>query len=77
MNVVTGILGAIIALPKIGAMVNDWLAAITAWYVTTVNEKNAQAISDAASFAARAKTKEDRIEAASKWQTALSRRSST
>lgn len=68
------ILAAIIALPKIGNQVNAWMAQIFAWYVTQQNEENAHAICDAASFALRAKSQEERYEASEKWVQAFSRR---
>ncbi len=61
-------------LPKIGDQVNAWLAQLFAWYIQQQNQANVQAIADAAAFALRAQTKEDRLEAAKKWQDALSRR---
>lgn len=75
MTLVIAILQALIATPKIGGMVNAWIAQVFAWYVTTQNEANGKAIADAAAFSLRAQTKEERLEAAKKWQDALSRRS--
>ena len=77
MTLVIAILQALVALPKIGELVNGWLAQIIAWYISSQNERNAQAIADAAAFSLRAQTKEDRLAAAKKWQDALSRRSTT
>ena len=77
MTLVIAILQALVALPKIGDLISGWLSQIIAWYISSQNERNAQAIADAAAFSLRAQTKEDRLEAAKKWQAALSRRSTS
>lgn len=73
MALVTQILGALIALPKIGALINGWIAEITSWYVNMQNEGTKHAIADAAAMAARAETQDDRVAAAKAWRDALSR----
>lgn len=73
MSVVLTILQALIAIPKIGALINGWIAEITAWYVNMQNEGTKHAIADAAAMAARAQNQDERVAAAKAWRDALSR----
>lgn len=67
------LLDALVALPKVGAYIEALIDAISAWRMARLNRENASAIADATAFALRAETKEDRVEAAGRWQTAFRR----
>lgn len=67
------ILDALIAIPKIAGYVEQIVSAITAWYVGRQKAETLSKIADAAAFAARAQTDEERYQAAEKWRSALSR----
>lgn len=73
MTTVIIILEAIIAIPKIGAMIENWAGLLSMWWLSRQTEKTKEAIYEAAKEGAQAVTKEDRIEALKKWQAALSR----
>jgi len=64
---------ALAALPTLISKVEEFAAGVVLWYVSRENNTTAKEIADAASFAARAKTKEDRVEALRLWSRALSR----
>lgn len=66
------ILNALIAIPKIAGYVEQVVAAAMAWYVARQKAETLAQIADAAAFAARAQTDEDRYQAAEKWRSALS-----
>lgn len=68
------ILEAMIALPKIGEQIRELIGAVSAWFMSIQDEANAKKIADAAAFALRAKTEEERYAASQKWRDALSRR---
>lgn len=65
------LLDALVAIPKIAGYIESLVAAITFWYVNRQNGKALAAIADAAAFAGRAKTQEDRYAALDKWRAAL------
>jgi hypothetical protein len=66
------ILNALIAIPKIGALIEQFIAQITAWYVQKQNNATLAQIADACNVSINAKTDEDRYAAAAAWQKALS-----
>ncbi len=70
---VIAFLNAIIAVPKIGALVMDFIGALTSWYVQKQTRETQGLIADAAALGARAQTQEDRYVCAEAWQKALSR----
>lgn len=67
------ILDALIAIPKIAGFVQTTVTAIVAWYVEKQTAATLSAIADAAAFAARAQSDDDRYKAAELWAKALSR----
>lgn len=67
------ILDALISIPKIAGYVELAVSAIVSWYVTKQTTETLSAIADAAAFAARANSDEDRYKAAEMWRAALSR----
>ena len=69
----TLILNVLAAIPKVGELIMQACGNIALWYVQQQNNATLSQIADAAAFAARAKTDEDRFKAAELWQTALSR----
>lgn len=73
MSLVISILNALIALPKIGSLVEKFCAAVSAWWISRQTSETMKAIADAAAFSARAKTDEDRYKGAELWRSALSR----
>lgn len=67
---------ALTALANIKALagyLDEAAKAITLWYLQKQQNDTLASIADAAAFAARAKTEEDRYAAAQKWRDALSR----
>jgi hypothetical protein len=70
---VIAILNALVAIPKIADLVMQTVSAIVGWYIQKQTSDTLAAIADAAAFAARAQTDEQRYQAAEKWRTALSR----
>jgi len=64
---------AIAAIPKIVEYCKQFADEIILWRITSYNTTTHKAIMDAAAFAARAKTKEDREKALDMWSDALSR----
>lgn len=69
-EVISGIIAFFKAIPTL----DRWLQQLIAAYVNGLEEKNLKAIADAAAFAARAKTQDERFAAAQMWQDALSRK---
>lgn len=67
------ILEALIAIPKIGAMVIDLCSEVSAWWLSRQKAETCHAIIDAAAASAKSVTKEDRLAALEKWRSALSR----
>lgn len=67
------LLNAIAAVPKIVGYVESFAAAVVSWYIGRQTTATLKAISDAAAFSARAKTQEERFNAAKLWRDALSR----
>lgn len=70
---IIAILNALIAIPKIASLVMTAVSDIVAWYVQKQTSDTLAAIADAAAFAAKAQTDDDRYQAAQKWRDALSR----
>lgn len=68
-SVISAIVAAIKALP----ILNDWFAQIVAAWMNAQTKTTMAKIVDAASFAARADSDEQRYIAAEKWRQALSR----
>lgn len=77
MATLTSILGAIIALPKIGAYIEEAIQGICAWYLARQTGETLSQIADAAAAAGRATDAESRFKAAELWQKALSRSRTT
>lgn len=71
--IVLAVLNAIAAIPKIAAYVEQIIAVAMGWYVARQKRDTLVMIADAAAFAARAETEDDRYLAAQKWIAALSR----
>lgn len=71
--VVLAVLNALAAIPKIAEYVDRAVSAAMGWYVARQQAETLAEIADAAAFAARAVSQEDRYEAALKWTRALSR----
>lgn len=69
---IAAILDALVAIPKIGALIESLFAQIAIWYCQSAQADTLQAISDAAALGAHAQTTEDRYAAALAWQKALS-----
>lgn len=67
------LLQALIALPKIGAIVEQIVAEVTAWYIAQQRAETYQQIINAAAMSARAKNHDDRLKALEAWRVALSR----
>lgn len=67
MTIVSALVGLIRAIP----IIDGWFQSILTYYITTVQNDTLSKISDAAAFAARAKTDEERYEASEKWRLAL------
>lgn len=72
MTLLIAVLDALAAIPAIAGYVNQVIQAVIGWYVARQQADALAAIADAAAFAARAQTDEDRYAAAKKWQQALS-----
>lgn len=68
-SVITTIVAAIKAIP----IIDKWFQMLISAYLTSQTNETKAHIVDAAAFAARAKTDEERYEASQKWQDALSR----
>lgn len=67
------ILSALVALPKIGALIESLISSITLWYIQRQTTQTLSQIADAAALASRAQTDDERYQAAQAWQSALSR----
>lgn len=72
-STIAGIFTALANIKAIAGYVEAFAGAVTIWYVQRQKNETLSMISDAAAFAARAQTDEDRYVAAEKWQQALSR----
>lgn len=66
------ILSAISAIPKIGAMIENFVTQLTNWWVQRQNSATLAQIADACNVSINAKTDEDRYAAAAAWQKAFS-----
>ncbi len=64
---------ALIAIPKIGQQIEDGIRVLVSWYIANQNAETGAKLMDALAFGLKAQTKEDRLEAAKRWQDALSR----
>lgn len=69
---ITTILDALIAIPKIAGYVETAVSAIVLWYCQRATNQTLSAIADAAALAAKASTDAERYAAAQAWQKALS-----
>lgn len=67
------ILSALAAIPALGQLIEKFCAAVAAYWLSSQNEQNYHAIMDAAALSARAKTREERLNALHTWQSVLSR----
>lgn len=67
------LLNAIAAIPKIAGYVERFAAAVVSWYVERQTRESLKQIADAAALGARAKTREERLNAAEAWRKALAR----
>lgn len=65
---------ALAAIAQLAGLMRELASKIAAWYLAEQEEETLRGIIDAANFAARAKTQEERFQAAQKWREALSRR---
>lgn len=65
------LLNGLAAIPKIAEYLNQAIQTIVGWWVSRQEHATLSAIADAAAYAARAQTDEERYEAASKWQKAF------
>lgn len=72
MTLVLSILSAIAAIPKIGAMVETFIAQIVGWWTQRQTNDTLAQIADACNVSINSKTDEDRYAAAAAWQKALS-----
>lgn len=70
---VGSLFNAIAAIPKIAEYVERFAAAVVQWYIQRQAEAALAEIANAAALSARAKTKEDRLNADQAWVRALSR----
>lgn len=73
MPFVIALLNALAAIPAIAGYVEKLCAAVVGWFVARQKQDTLIAIADAAALGARAKTTEERFNAAASWQKALSR----
>lgn len=64
---------ALAALPGLIDRIKDFAAGVAYWYVSKQNAKAAADFANAAALAARAETKDDRINAAKAWHEAFKR----
>lgn len=71
--IILAVLNAIAAIPKFVGYAESIGSAITGWYVARQKRDTLVMIADAAAFAARAESEDDRYEASQKWLAALSR----
>jgi len=67
------ILEFLFKIPALVSTLDKWLTEIISWYLSKQTKDTLSEIADAAAFASKAKTKEERYEAAKKWQDAISR----
>lgn len=72
-GIVKSVFDGIAAIPAIAGYVEQFAAAVTAWYVQRQTAKQLQAIADAAAMAARAETEDDRYAASKNWVDTLSK----
>lgn len=70
---ISTILNALVAIPKILGFVEDFASAVTLWYCQRAQASTLKDIADAAALGARAQSDEDRYKAAAAWQAALSK----
>ena len=68
-----GLFAAIAALPKLAGYAERFAQGVMAWYVNRANDKTLAQIAEAAAFAARAETADDRRKALDMWSDALGR----
>ena len=73
LSLIPALLNALIAIPKIADSVNAVVTQITLWYVQRQQAAVLSSIADAAAFAAKAQTDDDRYKAAQMWQDALTK----
>lgn len=68
-----GLFTAISSVATLAGYAKQFAEGIVLWYVQNAKQETLISIADAAAYAARAKTQEDRFEAAKRWQEALSK----
>lgn len=73
MGLIFSLFTALANIKAIAGYIETFASAVTGWYVQKQTTETLSQISDAAAFAARAKTDDDRYQAAEKWRVALSR----
>ncbi len=71
LSLIPALLDALVAIPKIGAMVTSACGAIASWWVQRQTQATLADIANAAALTARAQTDADRYAAADAWQKAL------
>ena len=71
MAFIKSFLDALVAIPKIVSYVEAIAAGVSAWYIARQKTEVLKNIQDAAALAIRAKTTEERFQAAAKWQEVL------
>lgn len=64
---------ALAAVPAIAQSLERFAAAVSMWYISRQNNDTLGEIADAAAYAARAKTPEDRAKSLDLWRHALAR----
>jgi hypothetical protein len=67
------LLNAVAAVPALAKYADEFAAGVFLWYVKRQNKESSIKIADAAAFAARSETQEDRLKASAMWETAIKR----
>lgn len=70
---VTALFTALSSIAAIAKYVEEFASAVSIWYINRQQTETLAKIADAAALASRAKTQEERFEAAKQWQKVLSR----
>lgn len=70
---VTSLFTALSSIAAIAKYVEEFASAVSIWYINRQQTDTLAKIADAAALASRAKTQEERLAAAEKWQDVLSR----
>ena len=73
MATIASLFDALVAIKGLADYIFKFAGAVSLWYVQKQQSETLSAIADAAAFASRAKTDDERYQAAQKWRDALSR----